>query len=132
VSIYAAFALPDHAANVTRRPLGWLAILLTLGGLGYQQYSLARSRDSLSFVGACAAVVGLVGIWFTGTFPSIVPSLGQAAGGLTISNASAARSTLIVMTVILVPAAPLLVGVLIYVNRIFRGRVQGPGSDRGY
>lgn len=132
VTIYAAIALPDHAASVTRRPLGWLAILLTLGGLGYQEYSLFRGRDSLSFAGASAAVIGLVGIWFTGTFPSIVPALGQAGGGLTISNASAARSTLIVMTIILVPATPLLIGVLVYINRIFRGRVHGPGPDRGY
>lgn len=132
VSVYAALALPDHAANVARRPLGWLVVLLTLGGLGYQQYSLRRGSDARAFAGGCAAVIGLVGVWFTGTFPSIVPAIGRAGGGLTISNSSAARTTLIAMTVILVPAAPLLVGVLVYVNRIFRGRVQAPESDRGY
>ena len=130
VTLYALWTAGPHGQNMVRRPLGWVAIALTVGGIVGQQVSGWRGSDRGAFAGASGAVAGLVGIWAVGMFPAMIPALHDQEMGLTVANASASPGTLSLMVVIGAVGIPLVGASALVAYRVFRGRVNE--IDEGY
>ncbi|MCL5735979.1 MAG: cytochrome d ubiquinol oxidase subunit II [Actinobacteria bacterium] len=124
MTAYAAGMTGTHAANMVRRPLGWVVVLLALAGIACQQFFALRGDDRGAFAGASAAMVGFVGIWAVGSYPVIVPALDGGAA-LTAASASAGSGTLKVMVVVAALGIPVAAASALVVYRVFRGRVDG-------
>jgi cytochrome d ubiquinol oxidase subunit II len=130
VTVLAVVLVPDHARALSGRALGWVMLALVLGGIAAEQVFGWRGHDLRAFLGASAVVVGLVGIWAVGVFPSIVPATNGAQLSLTVSSAAASRASLIAMAVVAAIGIPLAAACFTVVYRTFRGR-RGAGHE-GY
>jgi len=130
VTVLAVVLVPDHARALSGRALGWVMLALVLGGIAAEQVFGWRGHDLRAFLGASAVVVGLVGLWAVGVFPSIVPATNGAQLSLTVSSAAASRASLIAMAVVAAIGIPLAAACFTVVYRTFRGR-RGAGHE-GY
>jgi len=122
VTLLAVLLVPDHARVLTGRPLGWVMVALVLGGIAVEQILGRRGRDREAFLGASAAVLGLMGIWAVGAFPSIVPASNDPALALTVSAAAAPHGSLVAMAVVAGVGIPIVAVCFTAVYRTFRGR----------
>jgi len=130
MGVYAWQAAGAHFSDLIARPLGWLAMALAAGGILFQEGSSWLGHDRHAFLGASAAVVGLVGIWAVGTFPDIVRASNDEASSLTVASASASPNTLVAITVIGAVGIPVVAACAFLAYRVFRGRVDE--IDGGY
>jgi cytochrome bd ubiquinol oxidase subunit II len=127
VTLVSVFVVPEHARVLTGRALGWVMIALVLAGLACEQAFGWRGKDRASFFGACATVLGLVGIWAIGSYPLIVPASNDPALSLTVSSAAAPRNSLVAMAVVAAVGIPLAAVCSTIVYRTFRGRLKKSG-----
>lgn len=130
-SIYGISAVTRHADNVLERPLGWLGIILFVGGAGYARWQMRKPDGSLrAFVGSAVSIVALAFIAAVGNWPDIVPARGTPPEtSLTVSGASSGDTTLGTMLVIAAIGFPLVLIYTTYVYRTFRGKVRAaPGE----
>jgi cytochrome d ubiquinol oxidase subunit II len=123
VTILAVFLVSDHARALTGRGLGWVMIALVLGGIAAELGFGWRGHDRPAFLGASAAVVGLVGIWAVGVFPQLVPAANDRSLSLTVSSAAAPHASLVAMVVVAAIGVPLVAVCFSVVYRTFRGRL---------
>lgn len=122
LTILAVLLASDHARTLTGRALGWVMIALVLAGIAAEKGFGWRRHDRLAFLGASAAVVGMVGIWAAGVFPALVPAANDETLSLTVSSAAAPRASLLAMTVVAAIGIPLAAACFSVVYRTFRGR----------
>ena len=130
VTILAIFLVSDHARALTGRGLGWVMIVLVLGGIAAELGFGWRGHDRPAFLGASASAVGLVGIWAVGVFPALVPAANDGTLSLTVSSAAAPHGSLVAMAVVAAIGIPLAAVCLFVVYRTFRGRRSM--SDQSY
>jgi cytochrome bd ubiquinol oxidase subunit II len=131
VTLLAALIVPEHARALVGRGLGWVMVAFVVGGLAVEQTFGWRGRALISFLGACAVVAGLVGIWAVGVYPAIVPARAGTGDSLTIPSAAAPHASLIAMVVVAAIGIPLAAVCFIAVYRTFRGR-RGAAHERGH
>jgi cytochrome bd ubiquinol oxidase subunit II len=122
VTVLAATLVTEHARTLVSRPLGWVMVVVVVGGLAVELVLGRLGRDRGAFLGASATVVGLVGIWAVGAYPTIVPDAGGAGESLTISSAAAPQASLVAMSVVAAIGIPLAAVCFTAVYRTFRGR----------
>lgn len=130
-TVVTALAAPQPFGRNLTSPLGWLMLLLVVGGIATARVEMARGRDLPVFLASAATVIGLVGLWFVGNFPTLVPSWGDANLSLTIHNASSSPLSLTVMLVVALLGVPLVLGYTALIYRVFAGKVKD-NSTAGY
>lgn len=108
---------PDHVRNNVSRPAGWIMVLLMVGGFVIARYGMAGRNDLRAFLGSSLSVLGLVGLWAVGSYPSLIPALDRPELSLTATNSSSSHLALEVMLIIFVIGLPL---VLAYTALVYR------------
>lgn len=119
----ASFAVQPHILDNLRRHV-WIAVFpaVALAALVTIRVCLRRGSDGRAFVGSGALIAGLMGSAAAGMYPILLPAT-SAAGSLTISNSASSAYGLSVGLVWWIPAAILAVLYVIFVQRLFRGKV---------
>jgi cytochrome bd ubiquinol oxidase subunit II len=87
-----------------------------------------RGRSGWAFAMTGAGVVALVATLFTSLYPRVMVSSSDFGNSLTISNASSAHYTLVVLSVIAVITLPLVLLYQGWTYYVFRRRVGGPAE----
>lgn len=123
---------PDHVRNNLARPAGWLMILLLVCGFFIARYGMARKNDLRAFLGSSLSMLGLVGLWAVGTYPSLIPALDRPELNLTAANSSSSNLTLKVMLIISVIGVPLVLAYTALVYRAFWGRLKDDAGGSAY
>ena len=123
---------PDHVRNNLSRPAGWIMVLLLVGGFVFARYGMARKDDPRTFLGSSLGVLGLVGLWAVGNYPSLIPALDQPELSLTVTNSSSSNLTLKVMLIISVVGVPLVLAYTTLVYRAFWGRAKDDAEEGAY
>lgn len=129
-TLVTAIALPDTFGRVITSVAGWAMVAALVAGLIWARLAMNRGSDTGAFAGSGLGILGLVGLWFAGNFPALVPDVAATARSLTIYNASSSALTLTVMLVIAIIGVPLVLGYTYLVYRIFGGKVHE--EDVGY
>ena len=111
---------PNIARSFAERPWGYLFPLLALGGL--VGIKLLRGREA--FLASCLLIVGLLTSAAFGVYPYVLPSSGDPALGLTVSNSAAAPYGLAIGLVWFIPGMLLTTGYFVYTYRNFAGKVR--------
>lgn len=129
-----ALLVPDAFAKVTGSAVGWVFVLVVIGGAVLSWVSASRGKDRPAWYGTTLAVVGMVGVWAASIYPALVPALpGSAGGALTIANASSSTLTLTVMLIIAAIGVPLVLWYHFIVYRAYKGKIELPvEGDGGY
>lgn len=129
-----ALLVPDAFAKVTGSVVGWVFVLVVIGGAVLSWVSASRGKDRPAWYGTTLAVVGMVGVWAASIYPALVPALpGSAGGALTIANASSSTLTLTVMLIIAAIGVPLVLWYHFIVYRAYKGKIELPvEGDGGY
>ena len=123
---------PDHVRNNLSRPAGWIMVLLLVGGFVFARYGMAKKDDPRTFLGSSLGVLGLVGLWAVGNYPSLIPALDQPELSLTVTNSSSSNLTLKVMLIISVVGVPLVLAYTTLVYRAFWGRAKDDAEEGAY
>jgi cytochrome d ubiquinol oxidase subunit II len=124
-----ALLVPDAFTKVTGSVVGWVFVLVVVGGAVLAWVSASRGKDLRAWYGSTLAVVGMVGVWAASIYPSLVPALAGSAGqALTIANAASSQLTLTVMLIIAVIGVPLVLWYHFIVYRAYRGKIELPAD----
>jgi cytochrome d ubiquinol oxidase subunit II len=107
-------------------------ILLLAGGFFVARHGMVRKNDLRAFLGSSLGVLGLVGLWAVGNYPSLIPALDRPELSLTLSNSSSSNLTLKVMLIISVVGVPLVLAYTAVVYRAFWGRLKGETEGSAY
>ncbi len=119
--ILTAILLP-HAI---KRPLAWIAAIITFAGWYMIYPALKKGADSLAFYMSSLAIVGLWGIIGAIHFPNLVRSINDPANlSITIYNASSSKLTLTVMLIIALIGMPIVILYTAYIYKWFKGKVK--------
>ena len=111
---------PNIARRFAEQPWGYFFPLLALAGIA--GIKLLRGRDA--FLASCLFIVGLLTSAAFGVYPYVLPSSGDPALGLTVSNTAAAPYGLAIGLVWFIPGMLLATGYFIYTYRNFAGKVR--------
>jgi cytochrome d ubiquinol oxidase subunit II len=83
-----------------------------------------RGREGWAFVLDGAAIVGAVAALFIALYPNVLPSSTDAAGTLTVTNASSTHYTLTVMSWVAVIFTPIVLAYQSWTYWVFRKRIS--------
>ncbi len=122
----------DRASNVVGNVLGWVMLLVLVGGIVRTRLAIAAGKDYPAFQGSGVSILGLVGLLAVGNYPDLVPALDTPERSLTVTNASSSHLTLTVMLIIALIGVPIVLAYTAYVYRAFRGRVTLETEGGGY
>ena len=123
LTIVSRSAAPHLWTNYSN-PVAWLCPALFVAAAAAVPFALLSGRAGWTFAASSTAIAALLAISGTALFPNLVPSLGDIAGSLTITNASSTRLTLTVMLTIALIGMPFVVGYTIFIYRKFAGAVM--------
>lgn len=123
VIIWTAVERPRVTENFVDRP--WMAAfpVLALGACSIAWLLIRRAQYLKAFLASALMIALLMGTVAAGLFPVMVPSSINKAYDLTVSNASSANPTLMVMLVIALIGLPFVVLYTAGVYYFFRGKV---------
>jgi len=111
---------PHLGESFGARPWGYVFPLLAIAGL-----ALMKLTHSLrAFLGSCLFLVGMLTSVVFGVYPYVLPSNGDPALSLTVTNASAPRYGLEVGMAWFLPGIALAIGYFVYTYRSFSGKVR--------
>jgi cytochrome d ubiquinol oxidase subunit II len=117
-----------HVAHNLGRPLGWLMIVLLVGGIVGARWAIAKGNDLVALLGSGVSILGLVGLAGVGNYPNLVNARGKGVA-LSVHNAASAHYTLVAMFVIAVIFVPIVLGYTAFMYRTFAGKVEAePGE----
>jgi cytochrome bd ubiquinol oxidase subunit II len=139
-------------ARAAARPLGWLAIALTVGfaiwtrnitgparvpgplevlaiiAVTFAARLAVSDRDGWAFSASAVTIAASVGSLFVALYPHVMISTTNPAYSLTVANAASGHYALVVMSIVTVVLLPV---VLVYQGwsfYVFRARVAAPAS----
>jgi cytochrome bd ubiquinol oxidase subunit II len=118
--ILMTITFPSLLAN----PLLYVAVLLTLLGLGEILFSLKNENKIALF---WKSSLSLVGLWLAAGaahFPNLIKANNPPNLSITIFNGSTGIYTLQVMSVIALAGMPIVIGYTIFVYSIFKGKTK--------
>jgi cytochrome d ubiquinol oxidase subunit II len=117
---------PNIRQSFAARPWGYVLPLLALAGLA--GVKLLRGRGA--FLASCLFITGMLTSAAFGVYPYVLPSSGDPALGLTVTNSAAAPYGLATGLVWFIPGMLLATGYFVYTYRNFSGKVRL--EDEGY
>ena len=85
-TIATVLMVSDQPGRVLGSPLGWVMLVLLVGGVVYTRLSIARGGDGGAFLGSAAGILGLVGLVAVGNYPNLVPALDHPERSLTVEQ----------------------------------------------
>lgn len=86
---------------------------------------LRKQRTFRAFLYSCLNIFVLTVLFGVGTFPDLIRStVNTATNSLTIYNASSSKTTMIILTVIVILGVPLVLAYFTYLYKVFRGKVE--------
>ncbi|NED99503.1 cytochrome d ubiquinol oxidase subunit II [Phytoactinopolyspora halotolerans] len=115
--------------TVTQRDTGsvtwaaWLAGAVAVAFVVGGHRIIADGREGWAFVTSFVAVAAVGAALFGALYPDVLPSTADAAGTLTVDNASSTDYTLTVMTWVAVPFVPVVLAYQSWVYWTFRRRI---------
>jgi cytochrome d ubiquinol oxidase subunit II len=105
-------------------PVTWLLVPFAVAAAAYGWLSARRSREGRAFVGfAVFLVLGVASI-FGAVYPNVLPSTLNPAWDLTVTNASSAPYTLMIMTFVAAMGLPLVIVYQSWSYWVFRRRIS--------
>ncbi len=122
VTAFSRLAAP-HLWNNYAHAVAWIAPVLFVIAAAAFPLAVRSGAGGRAFAASSISIAALIGIMGQGLFPYMVPSSGDPANSLTITNASSTALTLRVMLVIALIGMPFVVGYTIYIYRHFVSRV---------
>ena len=128
VTVETAFVRPELFYAISRRPLAWPFVLLSLAGGVFFPRALHAARPSFGFLASSALIAGLLFATAVGLYPTLLHSTLDATSALTAGDAIAPRYGLFVALVWWPIAFSLVLG---YFTLAFRANRDKVGSDRG-
>ena len=115
---------------VERGPL-WVFPFWIVGSVVVLFLSLKRGKELAPFLASAAFIAGMLAATAGGLYPTILFSTVRPDLHMTVHNASAGRSGLLIGLVWWIPAILLAIGYFVYLFRSFRGKVE-PNADHDY
>jgi cytochrome d ubiquinol oxidase subunit II len=121
----ASFGLQPHLLEQFRdQPWGGVFPLLALAGLTGMRLFGGQRKDLNAFLASCVYIVGMLTSVTFGVFPNVLPSNAQPDFSLTIHNAAAAESGLVIGLWWWIPGMFLAGAYTWFVYRNFAGKVE--------
>jgi len=118
--------LTDQVRAGVRQPLGAVLLLVVLvAALLAGRAALTRGRPGLAFTATSVALATPVLLVGVATWPYTLTSSIDPAAGLTVADAAASGPTLRLLSWLVVPLLPALLGFQLMSWWVFRGRVDG-------
>jgi cytochrome bd ubiquinol oxidase subunit II len=131
--IATVFVVPHVLDNYSKWPIGYLVPVIVVGGLACLYFAHSRRNEKGAFLASCAFIVGmLVGAAFA-VYPNVLPASTGAQYSLTIYNTATGEHGMAVGFVWWTIAMIIAIGYLVFVYRMFRGKVKlDEGGEHGY
>jgi cytochrome d ubiquinol oxidase subunit II len=123
---------PGIFQRLPQAPLGWVACLIVLAGLGLVFTGIKRERFLLAFLGSGAFILGLLAASAACVYPVMLKSTLGPQFDLTALNASVGRHGLQTGLVWWLIGFPIALGYLAILFRFHRGKVKAAGEGEGY
>jgi len=122
---------PELFAEMARRPLAWLAVIVAVGGSLAVVAGQRRQHELMAFLGGCAFILGLLGAAAASVFPVMLHSTFDPAHSVT-AYAGAVGGPGLGIAILWWPLAMAFsIGYGVYVFRQFRGKVRLAASTSG-
>ncbi len=121
--------IPRATENFQNYPWAWGLVLLAVLAVASIPRAMFRNQGGQAFLGSCATIVALVGLFGMALFPNLVTSNPNPEHSLTVRNASSSQLTLKIMALIVVIGMPFVLTYTALVYWTFRGKV---GDQQGY
>jgi cytochrome d ubiquinol oxidase subunit II len=116
---------PEIYARLWQRPVAWPLPVCIVGSLVVLFAAIKAGRDLRAFLASSAFIASMLAATAVGMYPDLLKSTAGEAYSLTVQNAAAGRSGLVVGLIWFVPALALALAYVTYVFRKVRGRVEG-------
>jgi cytochrome d ubiquinol oxidase subunit II len=121
----ASFSIqPRLQAAFAARPWGWIFPFAAVVALVAIAVLNRRLQERAAFLSSCAFLGAMLVSAAFGLYPSVLPSNGDPANSLTITNASAAQYGLHIGMVWFIPGMALAAVYFVYAYRSFAGKVS--------
>jgi cytochrome d ubiquinol oxidase subunit II len=123
---------PEVWVNYAHHPWGWVFPLTGSAGLAGSLLFNTKGDDLRAFLGSALFITGMLGATAFGLFPNVLPSSGDPARNLTVSNTITQEYGLSVGLIWWTIGILIASGYFIYLFRSFRGKVVVPAEGEGY
>lgn len=115
---------PHMVARLQHKPYLFILVLINILAIANIPRETTRNHSGHAFLSSCVNIALLMTIYAIGNFPNLIRStINPAENSLTIYNASASKTTLVVLTIIAGIGIPIVIAYMYYVYRTFRGKV---------
>lgn len=119
-------ALSEQVRQSVRQPaVAVLGLLVLAGTLLAARRALGRGQPGVAFTATCLALALPVLLVGAANWPYALVSTADPAADLTVAGAAAAEPTLRLLTWLVVPLLPALLGFQLMSWWVFRGRIEG-------
>src|SRR5512133_942741 len=123
---------PGIFHRLPQAPLGWVASLIFLAGLGLVFAGIKREQFLLAFLGSGAFILGLLAASAACVYPVMLKSTLDPQFDLTALNASVGGHGLRTGLVWWLIGFPIAIGYLAFLFRFNRGKVKAAAEGEGY
>jgi cytochrome d ubiquinol oxidase subunit II len=123
---------PDLATNYVRYPVLFVLPILTLVGIIGIGSSIKGRNPSRALAASAITLAAMMASAGASLYPSLLPNLGQATGGLTIANTSAPEADLQLAAVLNIAGIVAVICYAAYVHKVFGGTVNIYEEDHAY
>jgi len=131
IAASATFAIhPQIAARFSDAPIGWIFILLGLGGIGGMLYYTPRKQDLAAFFSSAFFIGGMLASTAFGVYPILLRSSIDESFNLTIQNSAASNYGLGVGIIWWSIGMLFVTAYFVFIYRKFKGKVKL--SEEGY
>lgn len=116
----------QHMTNHLRHmPYLFILVLADILVIANIPREVNREKSGFAFISSCLNIALLMALYAVGNFPNLIRStINPEQNSLTIYNASASETTLIVLAVIAGIGVPLVIAYGYYIYRTFSGKVK--------
>lgn len=121
----ATFALrPELLGNYRSHPVWLIAPLIAAWCLGVMRRGYGRRRHDTAFLASAGLIAALLAATAIGAYPYLLRSQPFPERSLTVANAAAASSGLVIAALWLIPGVVLILVYQVVVYRVFAGKVR--------
>ncbi len=125
ITIIACTLQPHLLHNYLAFPPLWLLPVAALLAILLAGTWNAQDKVRQSFTAVLLSIILLLLAAVTALFPTLVPALGHPEWNLTLANASATPYSQLAMLIIALIGLPFVIAYVIWIHRIFAGKVKG-------